>query len=321
MSSGQTNEVNRNGVQDLSTILTDSALDRLENDPDGSLNLAVNILARTLDDQPADGAIANHVQRRAIFKQVALRLGPARLSNVLRQIVPSARCHPSKSLASFLSDVGEYGTTDQNTVLAIFERFGISESNPPDEESVSKLIAELLTVGVEQETTRSEGERTSNSIINAHTIINLIARLTSQKISWYRVVRLIDVPDSLSFASIADWKVLSSIFEFAPMEREQPTISALWGVWAHPIRQLRILDGLISLSKPEKNGVNQQSFTFATQPVHSILTQTDVPDASPDLLNSTWNARELIDTLIGMAESDNANVRAAITVLLEKGMT
>lgn len=321
MSSGQMNEVNRNGVQDLSTILTNSALDRLENDPDGSLNIAVNILARTLDDQPADGAIANHVQRRAIFKQVALRLGPARLANVLRQIVPSARCHPSKSLASILSDVGEYGTTDQNTVLAIFERFGISESNPPDEEKVSKLIAELLTIEVEQETTRSEGERSSESIINAHTIINLIARLTSQKISWYRVVRLIDVPEQLNFAFNADWKVLSSIFEFAPMEREQPTISALWGVWGHPVRQVQILDGLTSLSKPEKSGANQQSFTFATQPVHSILTQSDVNDASSDLLNSTWNARELIDTLIGLAELDNANVQASITALLEKGMT
>lgn len=321
MSSGQMNDGNRNGIQDLSSILTNSALERLENDPDGSFNLAVNILARTLDDQPADGAILNRSQRRAIVKQVALRLGPARLSNVLRQTIPSARCHPSKSLASLLSDVGEYGTADQNTVVSIFERFGITDSNPPDEESVCKLISELLTIDVEQDVTRSENGNGNNAVVNIHTIINLIARLTSQKISWYRIVRLIDIAEQLNLASNADWKILSSIFEFVPLERDQPTVSALWGIWAHPARQVQILDGLTSLNKTEKVNTDQQPFTFAKQPVHSILSQSDSAEVTSDLLNSTWNARELIETLISLAELDSPNVRAPITGLLERAMT
>lgn len=299
-------------VHSSSAAILDSALDALrgEQPNDFSPSQLTNFLVSLLSDNAPDKPLLEQKDRRRLLQAVVERVGPDGLTQVLHHALPNLRIHPSKTIAAFLTDLGPVGLPNVEVARAILARFGLTESSPPNEQSIGDIVGGLLSVNSDS----IDGEAPTNVVV-------LIRALTtfSRYISWARTIRLLDEPEGLTIPSNVRWDTLANLLLTTPQEGQISALTGLWDTWAHRSRQLQILSGLASLD-PEQ-------FTFVMLPGRRVVAMDDTANASQSirilsssLQNSTWNSLDLIETLAMIAEWEDDEIQSAVTALMEKAV-
>lgn len=140
-----------------------------------------------------------------------------------------------------------------------------------------------------------------------------------QQVSWAGVIRAFDEPAYFSLPAGSRLEGLAEVLLAAPRDAHSAAVSGLWGVWSHCLRQLQVLDALVSLPL--------ETFTFVALPGRRVVTVDDVASASPTIKTlaagvqgSSWNSLDLIETVANIADTDAPDVRMAATELLEKAV-
>jgi CCR4-NOT transcription complex subunit 1 len=117
----------------------------------------------------------------------------------------------------------------------------------------------------------------------------------------------------------ATLKLLIAILVNSPRDAEPHFVSGFWSDWTNALYQLRLIDSLLSLPN--------DTFNFVSLPGRRIVTVDDVAVASPtikalaaNVQGHTWNSLDLIDTLVRMGDSENADIRHCVREMLDKGV-
>ena len=119
--------------------------------------------------------------------------------------------HHSKTIASFLIDLGPDGLPNVDLARAILARFGLTESSPPTEQAIVDIIAGLVFVNCDT----IEGETATN-------MITLVRAFTSfsRYVSWARIIRSLDEPEGFTIPHHIRWDALASLLLNAPSRRQ-----------------------------------------------------------------------------------------------------
>lgn len=286
------------------------ALSRDDSKPVVSLDQHALLLETLLSDALPNTPILHPAQRQKLFNAIADKVGPDATADAVRQALPKLKIKPEKNVADLLIELGVRGLPTVDTARAVFQRFGLTEANPPDERMVSEILAILLSV----DPAIFESDRVTN-------FANLVHALAAiqQQLSWPRIIRALDELDGFNPSFHGHMAGMADLLLHAPVQGQISAVSGLWGPWHHRLRQLQILHGLLALGS--------DTFSFATLPGRCILAPeqlTDAPNsiqnAAQPLLNSTYNSLDLVETLIEISASDDQNVRSAVQEVLEQAI-
>jgi CCR4-NOT transcription complex subunit 1 len=230
----------------------------------------------------------------------------------LTLIFASFSFSPMRSVADLLADLGPDGVPSVDVARAVLSRFGMSENAPPDEGTVSDILGGLLSV--------TPDELEGGIATDYACVVRAICSIAPRYLNWSRAVRLLDVPEGLTLAPGSNWNGFAAALLAAPRDAQQsPAVAGLWGAWAHRFRQLQILGGLVALPA--------DAFSFLALPGRRIVSVDDVANASQtvkslaaQVQNSSWNSLDLIESLTQIADTDEHDVRIAVTEILEKAV-
>ncbi|MCO5577664.1 hypothetical protein L7F22_031495 [Adiantum nelumboides] len=207
-------------------------------------------------------------------------------------------------------DIGPNGLVNTEAVRAILARFGFTESSAPSEDAIAEILAGLLS---------TPGDQLGGLPPTDMTMLVQGITTFSRFVSWARIIHSLDEPEGLVIAHDVRWDSFARAMLAAPQDGHFTAISGLWGAWAHRIRQLQILNGLLS--------VDPELFTFVMLPGRRVVTVDEVVSANntvksqaANVQDSTWNALDLIETMVQVADWDEGDVRQAVAALLEKAV-
>ncbi|PWN51417.1 Not1-domain-containing protein [Violaceomyces palustris] len=297
-----------------SSAILESALDSLrQGGPSANLSpeKLYGFLGTLLSDSPQNHQpllLQAHKQR--LVSAVVERIGREATGSIIQQTLPNLRFRQDKNVADFLIDIGHAGLTSPELTRSIFERFGFSNQNQPDERTVSEVLAGLLSLDTER---LNGGDATD--------YVNLVRGIVtfSRQLSWPRIIRGMDELEGFSVPPKTPLNGLAAVLLTAPTQGQTSAVSGLWGPWTHRLCQVRILNGLLSVS--------QEKFSFAGLPGRRIVQTEDVGNATPmvrelagSVQGNTWNSLDLVETLAEVANTDDPSVRSAVTDLLEKAV-
>nr|CDI56008.1 related to CDC39-component of the CCR4-NOT complex [Melanopsichium pennsylvanicum 4] len=271
------------------------------------------LLLETLLSNAVPGTPVLHpAQRQRLFNAIADKVGPDATADAVRQALPKLKTKPDKNVADLLIDLGVKSLPTVETALAVLNRFGLTEVNPPDERVVSEILAILLSV----DPAIFESDRVTD-------FANLVRAICSIKhqLSWPRIIRGLDELDGFNPSFHGHMAGTADVLLHAPVQGQAQVsaVSGLWGPWMHRLRQLQILHGLLALGS--------EKFSFASLPGRRILTADQVAEApnsvqsaGKQLLSSAYNSLDLIETLIEISASDDQNVRSAVQEVLQQAI-
>lgn len=214
-------------------------------------------------------------------------------------------------------------TGDFDTVLALLERFGITESNPPRDAQVVEIITSLSQMA-------AEGTAICDVGALVHALSSLVsfcyilfsketdAFIQHANINWPSVIMSFDWPDRHG-VDTATLKMLIAILANTPRDREPHAVTGFWEPWSNSLYQLRLLDALLSLPP--------DTFNFVQLPGRRVVTVDDVSIASStiktlaaNVQGYTWNSLELFQVLVRLAGSDSSEVRTCVREMLDKAI-
>ncbi|KAG8911699.1 hypothetical protein FRC02_006456, partial [Tulasnella sp. 418] len=93
------------------------------------------LLSNLLSDPPPDAPVLDAQQRLELIVAAQTKCGPELMLTILRQIFPTLSLPPGTSLVQTLMQLEPELTSDPETVQALFSRFGITETNLPQNEA------------------------------------------------------------------------------------------------------------------------------------------------------------------------------------------
>ncbi|PWY99362.1 Not1-domain-containing protein [Testicularia cyperi] len=302
------------GGSNASSEVVKAALDALSREGPGSglsSDQHAALLETLLSDAGPNPPLLHPAQRQRLLNAVAAKVGRDATARAVKQALPNLKLKPEKNVADFLIEFGAHSVSNADVALAIFERFGITKANPPDERTVTEILALLLSV----DAAIFETDR----ITKFGEVVFALGRL-NEMLSWPRIVRGLDELEGFTPTPSGCTLGMAEILSAAPMGSQVTAASGLWGPWSHKLRQLQIFHGLLSLPR--------ETFSFASLPGRRILAHDDVADApSPaiketasSLVDSSYNSLDLIETLIEIAASNEQAVLAADQEVLEKAV-
>ncbi|CAO1624704.1 unnamed protein product [Sympodiomycopsis kandeliae] len=310
---------NNSGGNGGSSAVLAAALNALRQPPASDATSANNpaqlslFLQQLVSDAP-EGAAADsqpllgRTQRRTLVASAVERVGPEAFARAFVDALAKLRIN--KSLAEFLADVGPYALPNIDMVRAVFARFGVTDSSPPDERSVSHLFAGLLAIPPQQ----FNGE----PVTNWSALVRGLCTFR-QGIHWGRAIRGLDELEGFKLPHDARLDGFGAALASIPFDIPAGThaVAGLWGTWNNKPLQLSLLAGLLSL--------NGDPFNFAVMPGRRIITSADVASASPTVRQlaavserMTWNSLDLVETLVLEAADESPDTRAAVNILLER---
>ncbi len=288
------------------------ALQRDGPEPVVSLEQHALLLETLLSDALPSTPAIHPAQRQKLFNAIADKVGPDATADAVRHALPKLKLKQEKNVADLLIELGVKSLPTADTARAVLQRFGLTESNPPDERMVSEILAVLLSV----DPVIFETDRVTN-------FANLARALSAIKpqLSWPRVIRGLDELDGFNPSFHGHMAGMADVLLNTPIQGppQISAVSGLWGPWMHRLRQLQILHGLLALGS--------DNFSFASLPGRRILTAEQLNDApsgiqtsSTPFFNSAYNSLDLIETLIEISASDDQNVRSAVQEVLEQAI-
>ncbi|KAJ1021633.1 hypothetical protein NDA16_003770 [Ustilago loliicola] len=278
-----------------------------------SLEQHALLLETLLSDAVPSTPVLHPAQRQRLFNAIADKVGADATVDAVRQALPKLKLKPEKNVADLLIELGVKSLPTVDTALAVLQRFGLTEANPPDERIVSEILAILLSV----DPAIFESDRVTN-------FANLVRALGSikQQLSWPRVVRGLDELDGFNPSFHNHMAGMAEVLTHAPMQAQAQVsaVSGLWGPWMHRLRQLQIFHGLLALGSDK--------FSFASLPGRRILTSEQVNEAPASvrelainqLVPSSYNSLDLVETLVEISASDDQGVRSAVQEVLEQAV-
>ncbi|CDU22470.1 related to CDC39-transcriptional regulator protein [Sporisorium scitamineum] len=289
------------------------ALQRDGPKPVVSLDQHALLLETLLSDALPSTPVLHPAQRQKLFNAIADKVGPDATADAVRQALPKLKIKQEKNVADLIIELGVRSLPTVDTARAVFQRFGLTDANPPDERMVSEILAILLSV--------DPAIFDSDRVTNFSNLVRALATFKSQ-LSWPRVIRGLDELDGFnpSFHH-GHMGGMADILLNAPMQGQAQVaaVSGLWGPWMHRLRQLQIFHGLLALGS--------DTFSFASLPGRRIFTAKQLADApngiqtaGKPLLNSAYNSLDLVETLIEISASDEQNVRSAVQEVLEQAI-
>ncbi|PWN39305.1 Not1-domain-containing protein [Ceraceosorus guamensis] len=281
--------------------ILDQTLSSLGNPSDLTSGRLAATLVLALSDQSEDTpSVLERPHQRALIRAVAERISPDVLIDAVMQALPDL---------SFLADVGPAGVPKVEVARAILSRFRV-DASPVDERTVAEILAGLLVV---------QPEELGGAPATDFAIVASALRSFTRSLNWSRVVRSLDEAPSLAFSPRNDWRGFASFLNSASNDPQAPAVLGLWGAWIHRLRQLQILSGLVSL--------DIQLFSFASLPGRRVVREEDVTNVNATVRSlaqqvqgNTWNSLDLVETLTLIANTDDTEVRHAVTELLEKAV-
>ncbi|SAM86011.1 related to CDC39-transcriptional regulator protein [Ustilago bromivora] len=278
-----------------------------------SLEQHALLLETLLSDAVPSTPVLHPAQRQRLFNAIADKVGADATADAVRQALPKLKLKPEKNVADLLIELGVKSLPTVDTALAVLQRFGLTEANPPDDRIVSEILAILLSV----DPAIFESDRVTN-------FANLVRALASikQQLSWPRIVRGLDELDGFNLSFHGHMAGMAEVLLHAPVQSQGQVsaVSGLWGPWMHCLRQLQIFHGLLALGS--------EKFSFASLPGRHILTSEQVNEApnsvrelaSNQLVPSPYNSLDLVETLIEISASDDQGIRSAVQEVLEQAV-
>lgn len=244
--------------------------------------------------------------KRRFFAAARSVLGAEVLAQALQLALPSTTPSPATPV---LLDLGPDGLASIELARAVLDRAEFA-STP---ESVGALYAPLLA---------ASGTVPASDM---RVLTTAIAERAGRGFSWSDAVRSLDAHDLAILPTGTVGVALAEVLLASP-PGEPAAVAGLWGVWQHRLQQLLLLHGLLQL--------DVDVFSFAALPTRRVISAEDVAGAPPvvqaaasAVLGSTWNALDLIDTLMQLAGSattsvtdDSHDVGKAFTLILERGI-
>lgn len=272
----------------------------------GQLSLFLQQLVS--DAEGPEDPLLGRAQRRTLISTAVERVGPDAFARAFVEALGNLRI--KKSLPAFLADIGPYAIPNADIVRAIFAKFGVSDSSPPDELSVAHLFAGLLSVPAHE--------------INGESVTNWTALVRGlctfrQGILWQRAIRSFDELEGFSLPHDVRFDGFAAALALAPYDSASNShaVSGLWGSWNNKPLQLSLLAALLS--------VGADVFSFAVLPGRRIITSADVASASATVRQlaasserSTWNSLDLVETLVVEAADESPETRQSVNMLLER---
>ncbi|KAF9001961.1 Not1-domain-containing protein [Cyathus striatus] len=267
---------------------------------------AGKILTNLLSDPPIDAPLLEASQRQALIIAAQTKYGKDTIAPVLRRILSKLSLPSGTTVVQALTQLGSEITSDTEAVLAILERFGMSETNPPRDPQVLEFFSTLARLAVEGAALFDVG-----ALVRALNTFRV-------KINWAAVIKSFDWPDRHG-VDTATLKLLIAILLNTPRDSEPHAVTGFWEPWSNPLYQLRLLDALLSLPA--------DTFNFVQLPGHRIVTVDDVSIASPTIKSlaanvqgHTWNSLELFQVLVRLAGSDSLEIRTCVREMLDKAI-
>ncbi|KAJ2931428.1 hypothetical protein H1R20_g5724, partial [Candolleomyces eurysporus] len=234
------------------------------------------------------------------------KYGKEALSPILPHIFATLSLPPSATLAQTLIQFGAEITSNAEIVRALFERFGITESNPPRDAQVVEIASTLAKLAAE-----------GSPLCDVPTLIRVLGTYPTA-LNWPAVIKSFDRLDR-STVDTATLKLLIAILLNAPRDADPHAVAGFWEQWTNSLYQLRLLDALLSLPA--------DTFNFVQLPGKRIVTVDDVSIASPTIKSlaanvqgHTWNSLELFQILVKLADSDSAEIRNCVKDMLDKAI-
>ena len=272
-------------------------------------NLA-NFFTSFLRDPRGDEPALEERERWQLIHAVRERVGAETLAQALQQALPRLPMRPGKTLGAALRDLGHEGLASVELARALLDHFGVGSPTPQD---VAALLAELLR----------EEHGYGPPVTDYRVLTAALAAAAPRDFAWADAVRLLDEQEQLALTpGPALGTALAEVLRTAPQGEALP---GLWGMWPHsPLRQLHLLYSLVVL--------DNETFSFASLPTRRVLALEDVAGAPAPVeaqahkaVGSTWNALDLIDTLMQLAcgstaSGDSIEVGKVVTSILERGI-
>ncbi|KZT44176.1 Not1-domain-containing protein [Sistotremastrum suecicum HHB10207 ss-3] len=277
------------------------SFDHSDLSPSQLAKLLQNLLCEPLSDSP----LLDATQRQALIVAARTKYGAEIVNPILHQIFPNLSLRPGTDLVQVLNELGPEITSDVDTVRALFRRYGLTDSSPPNDAQVAEIISSMSRHA-------SEG----GQLCDVNALVRAIASFHTS-LNWPALVHVFDRPDR-GGVDTATLKLLISILLNAP--REEPhAVTGFWMEWRNSLHQLRLLDALLSLPG--------DTFNFVLVPGRRVVTVDDVAGASPtikalaaNVQGQTWNSLSLFETLIHFGNSDQAEIQACVRDMLDKAV-
>lgn len=231
---------------------------------------------------------------------------------------------PGTTLAQALVQLGVDITADPQAVRALFQRFGLTDQNPPRIGQVIELMTNLAQLGSEGSCEIGALVAALDSFVSPLSLDEAVERtilneLQNLEVDWASIIRSFDRPDRQG-DNASSFKIIIQLILSCPPQAESHAVDGIWSVWSNPMFQLRLLDVIVSLP--------QDTLSLALLPGHRIITIGDATNYSAsaqsyasNIQNSTWNSLDLVGTLLRLSESPSTEVKIAAADVLDKGKT
>ncbi|WFD33892.1 CCR4-NOT core subunit cdc39 [Malassezia cuniculi] len=244
--------------------------------------------------------------KRQFFATARQTVGAETLAQSLQLALPHTA---ARTAAPLLLDLGPDGLASAELAGAILDRAEFS----PSPESVAALLAPLLSASDTAPAT------------DMRVLTTAVATRAGRGFAWSDAVRGLDAHELTLVPGAPLGTVLADMLLASPPS-EPAAVAGLWGVWTRRLQQLMLLHALLQL--------DADVFSFAALPTRRVISAEDVASAPPAVqaaasavLGSTWNALDLIETLMQLAGSatssvtdDSHDVGKAFTLILERGI-
>ncbi|KAE8230223.1 hypothetical protein CF326_g4782 [Tilletia indica] len=264
-------------------------------------------------------------QTRTLISTLLARFDRLIFNHVLRATFGSLNASDFPGLTSFLLEVGPEAVGTPETMAAALEIFGISEASPPSEHHIADVLISLLQASPEL-----LNHRLATDFTLFCRAVNRFDHQHGKSFDWTRVLRIFDERDEIVIPMTSRLEGFGTILMEAHAslltedghwrtDGSDASVSVMWSVWRHVIRQLTLFNGLLNLHPDE--------FSFGRLPGRKVVTAEDVASASQTIRQlamnvqaSSWNSLDLIGTLAQIASIEDGQVRMAVSDLLGKAV-
>ncbi|OAX43815.1 Not1-domain-containing protein [Rhizopogon vinicolor AM-OR11-026] len=264
------------------------------------------LMSNLLSDSNSETPVLDLTQRQALIAAAQAKYGLEIVAPILQRIFPTLSLPPGTSLVQTLIQLGPEITSDVDTVCALLQRFGISDSKPPRDDQLVEIMSNLARLAAEGTIMCDVG-----ALVRALSSFNVT-------LNWANVIKAFDLPDRHG-VDTATLKLLIAILLNCPRDAEPHAVIGFWGTWANSMYQLKLLDALLSLPA--------DTFNFVSLPGRRIVTVDDVALASPtikslaaNVQSHTWNSLDVFEVLVRLADSESAEIRSCVRDMLDKAL-
>lgn len=106
-------------------------------------------VSNLLCDPPPDAPILDPTQRANLLNTISAKYGNEVVTSILKQVLPRIGLLPNTTLPQVLVQLGHELTTDPEVILALLQRFGLTDTNPPKDMQVLEVISRMARYAVE----------------------------------------------------------------------------------------------------------------------------------------------------------------------------